>query len=365
MSVRPILLAPNSFKGSLSTFDVCRILSDEIRDIPTISLPLGDGGDDTAEVIAWYTQATPVPIMSYDALGRPRPSVYYQYNDTAIIALSEICGLKLLTPEEYDVMNANTRGIGLAIKEAVKRGIRHILLCVGGSASVDAGLGALREMGLTLLKESNYYQNDLIEIRDLNPQQLNEKFKNIRFTLLCDVQNVLYGKQGAAFVFAPQKGAGPHHVRLLDTRLQYLAKLLQPYTETNISTLASGGAAGGIAAGFHALLHAELRSGAEYCLQLSNFKRLLPQARMVITGEGKLDSQSLYGKIPGVIARYCHRQRIKVVAIAGHCENFFSAFDAIYRLSDFAPTTQASIAQAEKYLRQTCRHLLKTEFNIL
>ncbi len=363
MSVRPILLAPNSFKGSLSTFDVCRILSDEIRDIPTVSLPLGDGGDDTAEVIAWYTQAKPVTVIGHDALGRPHPSVYYQYQDTAVIALSEICGLKLLKPEEYDVMNANTRGIGSVIKEAIKRGSRHILLCVGGSASIDAGLGALREMGLILLKKSNYYRNDLIEIRDLNPQQLYEKFKDIRFTLLCDVQNVLYGKQGAAFIFAPQKGAGPQHVKLLDTRLRYLTNLLRHYTETDISTLAGGGAAGGIAASFHALLNAELKSGAEYCLQLSGFNRLLPQAQMVITGEGKLDAQSLSGKIPGVIAHYCRQQNIRAVAIAGYCENSFPAFDAVYCLSDFAPSFQASVAQAEKYLRQTCRYLLKTEFS--
>ena len=151
-----ILLAPNSFKGSLDAFEFCRILASELEEcgFHTISLPLGDGGDGTARIVAHYLHASPIKTKTVDALGREHFASYYLKDHTAIIELAEACGLKHLKREEYDILNTNTAGFGVLINHAISQGANNLILCVGGSASVDGGIGALREMGLTIVNNS-------------------------------------------------------------------------------------------------------------------------------------------------------------------------------------------------------------------
>ena len=153
---RNILLAPNSFKGSLDAFEFCRILASELEEcgFHTISLPLGDGGDGTARIVAHYLHASPIKTKTVDALGREHFASYYLKDSTAIIELAEACGLKHLKREEYDILNTNTAGFGILINHALSQGANNLILCVGGSASVDGGTGALREMGLTIVNNS-------------------------------------------------------------------------------------------------------------------------------------------------------------------------------------------------------------------
>lgn len=356
-----ILIAPNAFKGSLDAFEVCEIISSTLSDCGQSirCLPMGDGGDGTAAILAGYLNASPIEIETCDALGRPNYSSYYACNETAIIELAAVCGIKQLKPEEYDIWNANTAGLGMAICKAVENGARKILLCVGGSASIDGGTGALSEMGLTIVKSEDKHHNYIINIEDIDTYNLNHRFKGIDFTILCDVDNILCGDSGAAKVFAPQKGASLTEVNLLDKRLQFWAELLSSKTGITVKHLRHGGAAGGIAAAFYALLNARLISGSEYCISLSPFNQLLPEAQLVITGEGRIDEQSLFGKIPGVIAQKCRQNRIKVIAVGGSAAPHITAFDRLFVTVDYAGTTEESMKHPEYYLKLLCQDIKK------
>lgn len=356
-----IILAPNAFKGTLTAPEICQILSEELSDSGKIilSLPLGDGGDGTAEIIAGYLQASPVKITTCDALGRTNESFYYTTpnRQTAIIELAEICGLKHLTSEEHNVLQTDTSGFGKAINHAVRAGARRLLLCVGGSASIDGGIGALKEMGLHLVTTGSEFRNKLIEIKDFNSTHIQNQFKDIQVTILCDVENTLCGKQGAAHVFGPQKGATPLQVLQLDNYLNHWADLIQTHTSKDIRTITHGGAAGGITASFSVLLNAILISGADYNIQLSGFRDHLQEADLVITGEGKIDEQSLCGKIPGTIASLCREQRVPVIAIAGAAHKNITAFDHIFTTISCAPDIAESIKHPAHYLRLLCKQL--------
>lgn len=362
-----ILLAPNAFKGTLEAQEFCRILSEELSspNLSVISLPMCDGGDGTASIVASYIGAAPRTVYSVDALDRPHSVTCYTTADTAVIDLAGTCGLKDLLPSEYDVLNANTSGLGKALLCLVRDGIRHVILGVGGSASIDGGCGALEEMGLKIVKHSHEYRNHILEIEGFDTGELKENFKDVEWTILCDVNNRLCGPEGAARVFGPQKGATPLQVSLLDERLQHYARLLLSNTGVDVLSLTHGGAAGGIAASFHALLGARLLSGADYCLGLSGFRELLPQVQLVITGEGRLDSQSLSGKLPGVIAALCRQQGIPVLAVAGSADNQFPEFDRIYTLLDYAENLPAAIRQPGYYLRLMAKDLKRNIINLI
>lgn len=356
-----IIVAPNAFKGSLSAFEICDVLIAGLSNTNRrfISLPMGDGGDGTAEILASYLKATPIKCQTFDALSRPKNALYYiTPGKTAIIELAGICGIRDLKEEEYDITQTNTFGLGWVINEIADQGIKHILLCVGGSASVDGGIGALTAMGMNIVKKESNHKNELIDIQDIDTYHMQERFTNIRFTILCDVENPLTGALGAASVFGPQKGASPSQVIFLDTKLNQYASLLLSKTGKDVRSLKYGGAAGGITASFSALFNVELVSGADFCLRLSGFDQHLSTSSLVITGEGKLDRQSLFGKIPGVIARKSHEKGVGVIAIAGSSEiNDIALFDRIFPLTDYAPDTETSIKDPIPYLQALCKDL--------
>lgn len=356
-----LLLAPNAFKGTLSAPEICRILQEELSGThySTLSIPLGDGGDGTAEILASFLNAREIETQAEDALGRLHPVKYYVTSRMAILELAAICGLKYLHPEEYDVENTNTAGVGRVINEVVNRGIREIVLCIGGSASIDGGTGALEAMGLKIVKHASQFRNHILDIEKIEADELKYKFKDISLTILCDVENPLLGNQGAARIFGPQKGASGLQVSTLEERMKAYAHLLQETTGKDVTTVKHGGAAGGIAAAFSALLDARLISGADYCLNLSGFKELLNTSTLVITGEGKLDKQSLWGKIPGTVARLCQAAHTDVVAITGIAEDAPDIFKKVFSLSHYAGNSAASLLQPEFFLRMAARELKK------
>lgn len=356
-----ILIAPNAFKSSLDAIDICRILQEELSsdNYRVLSFPLGDGGDGTASLLAHYLKAQPITTQAEDALGRMHTITYYATTNVAIIELAAICGLKFLKPEEYDVLNANTAGLGRVICEAVENGYKEIIVCVGGSASIDGGTGALAGMGMRIVKHSNQYRNHILEIDNISMDELKKKFNDISFTILCDVDNPLIGSQGAAKIFGSQKGASDLQVSLLEQQLSQYAQILNIVTGNDMTTVKHGGAAGGIAAAFAATLNARLTSGAEYCIRLSGFREQLKTSNLVITGEGKIDGQSLFGKIPGVIAAECQRQQIEVVAVAGMAEDHINVFGHIFVLSEYAGSPAASLLHPEQYLRIAAQEIKK------
>ncbi len=354
-----VLIAPNAFKGSMDAIEFCRIMSDELTDsgLYALCLPMCDGGDGTARIIASYLNAFPQTVQTVDALGRPHQATYYSTTDSAIIDLASVCGLKDLKPGEYNVFQANTAGLGKVLLHAVRQGKRRILLGVGGSASIDGGLGALTEMGLQIVRSKNCFRNHLLEIIDFNSDKLKDNFKNTEWIVLADVNNPLIGPEGAAAVFGPQKGASSLQVAILDEALSRFAALLLSKTGCDVLPLKHGGAAGGIAATLHAMLGARLLSGADFCIGLSHFKEYLPQVQWVVTGEGKIDAQSRYGKIPGVISTLCRQYKVPVIGIAGLAEPPLPHFDRMYTLIDYAASLPDALRQPGYYLRKVAKDL--------
>ena len=265
--------------------------------------------------------------------------------------------------EEYDILNTNTAGFGVLINHALSQGATHLILCVGGSASVDGGTGALQEMGLTIVNNSSN-RNYITDIKEINTKLLQQRFNGIHITILCDVDNPICGPEGAAAVFAPQKGASPEQVVMLDNQLCLWSTLLKQHTGRDVTRLKHGGAAGGITAAMHALLNAQLVSGSEYCLTLSHFHDNLLQAGIVITGEGKIDIQSFYGKIPGTVATLCLQQNVPVYAVVGLAEKqVLIRFDKVFTMSQHARSIQDSIKNAPYYLKIIAQAIVDTLYS--
>ena len=321
-----IIIAPDKFKGSLTAFDVCRAITAGIKNvdetIEVLSFPMADGGDGFASVMQYYLQTESVSCTSMDPLFRTIEA-YYQWNEkakTAIIEMAVASGLVLLKENERNPLLTSSYGTGLLIKDAINKGATTIILGLGGSATNDGGTGILEALGFQFLDENNRVLkvngSALLSIRKIiAPPQ-----PKTRFELACDVQNILYGPRGASHIYAPQKGANEQQVQQLDEGLKNLAAILEQQTGKNISNIKGVGAAGGIAASLISYFNAELKAGIEMILSVSNIEKEMKSAQLVITGEGKIDRQSMEGKVIGRIASLANDREIPIVALCGRLE---------------------------------------------
>jgi glycerate kinase len=255
-------------------------------------------------------------------LGRLREAEYGLVDDgrTAVVELASASGLRLLTEAERDPSIASTFGTGILMRDALDRGVGKVLLCVGGSATVDGGMGILRALGLRfedaegceLVRPSQLRLLDRLDVSGMR-----ERMPAVAFEVLCDVRNPLLGPRGAASVFGPQKGADPEMVSLLEKGLRRFSEVLARDFGVDVADADFGGAAGGAAAGMLAVLGARLVSGIDSFLDLTGFDRALEGADVVVTGEGSLDAQTLEGKAPMGVAKRAGRAGRKVVGLAG------------------------------------------------
>lgn len=316
-----IILAPDKFKGSLTAFEVCEAMEKGIRFLhphATVqAFPMADGGDGFGKVLSHYLHTRSIETDTVDPLGRRlRASYEWQAESaTAIIELAAASGLTLLKPEERDPMYSSTYGTGLQIKDALQRGARHIILGLGGSATNDGGTGLLHALGFRWLdaahKELKPCGKHLHIIEQVEvPTSLPE----VQWTIACDVNNPMHGANGAAFVYAPQKGANAAMVAELDAGLRHFETLLNRYASTQVGNIPGTGAA---VAGMLPWLQPDIRPGIELLISASAIEKVLPDADLLITGEGKLDSQSLQGKVVGAMAALGNKYHIPVAALCG------------------------------------------------
>ncbi|HNW51400.1 MAG TPA: glycerate kinase [Prolixibacteraceae bacterium] len=323
-----VLIAPNSMKGTLSAFAFADAIERGLNKAGitrVIKLPVADGGDGTAEILDGCYRADFIPCKALDPLKREIGSGYFMGDDhTAIVEMASASGLKWLFPSEYSALDATSYGTGQLIADAVRKGAKHILIGVGGSASVDGGMGALMALGVKFvgkegeITEGNGRQmGNVLRIED---RQAREFLKDVKLTILTDVRNPLLGTDGAARVFAPQKGATPMDVEVLEKNMALFAGSLFQATGNDISQTTGGGAAGGISASFHALFGAEIVDGASFILEKLNFRELARSADVIITGEGKIDRTTYEGKAPGVVLKIASELGKPVYAICGECE---------------------------------------------
>jgi glycerate kinase len=282
----------------------------------------------------------------------------------AIIELANASGLRLLNPSSYDPVRANTRGTGQTVLKALELGAHEIILAIGGSATVDGGTGILTELGICFF-DSNHRQLQelparLPDLSDIDIRGLDSRARNSKFTILCDVSNPLLGENGAAKIFGPQKGAGPVEIQLLEEGLKQFCECSLRITGKNMNALEYGGAAGGVAAGLAIWLDARLVNGIRYFLEITSFELFLEKADLVITGEGRLDLQTLQGKAPLGVALAARQKNIPVCAMAGQVSDrreLGAFFDEIIEINPKPLDMDSAIRDTEKNLEHAANLL--------
>ena len=321
-----IALAPDSFKGSLSAPQVCRALEIGARRVyPTaefIAVPLADGGEGTLDVLMTGTDGRLKTCPVRGPLGETVEAHWGILPDgRAVIEMAQASGLQLIEPGQRDALAASTFGTGQLIKAALDAGCRDIIVAIGGSATTDGGLGALNALGLYARDERDRVLaaggGALKDLVALDPKFLDARLQKTKFTVLCDVNNPLYGPDGAAHIYAAQKGADAAETERLDAGLRCLAEVTANLVGHDYSSHAGAGAAGGLGFGLLAFCQAELSSGISVVLEATQLEQKIAGADLVLTGEGTLDAQTLHGKTVAGICRLARAHRVPVIALGG------------------------------------------------
>ena len=319
---RRILLAPDSFKGTLSADQLCRILKEEFQSqFPTwelVPLPMADGGEGFVETCLALCPGRRITCRVTGPMGRPVSATYALMEDgTAVVEMAAAAGLPLVG-EEKDPMTATTYGVGQLLCHAREQGASRILLGLGGSATNDGGIGMARALGWRFydaagreLPAQARYLGDMVRI--VPPD---DPFP-LPVTAACDVKNPLFGPQGATYVFGPQKGVQPQQLPVLDGGLRHLSDLLEALCGIPVGTVPGSGAAGGMGAAVLSFLQGSLSPGIELLLDMAGFDGRLDQTALVITGEGRLDRQSAFGKVPAGVAGRCKARGVPCIALCG------------------------------------------------
>jgi glycerate 2-kinase len=323
-----IILAPDSFKGTLSAGEVCATLAEAaahyLPDAELVRLPLSDGGEGLVDALVDASGGERIQSATTDPLGRPLAAVYGILPDgTAVIEMAAASGLPLLKPAERNPMLTSTCGTGLLIADALHRGCRKFILGLGGSATVDGGIGAAEALGYRFLGDDGLVAPNgagLANIRRLELSGMLPALREALFCIACDVTSPLCGPQGAAAVFGPQKGATPAMVQALDAGLANLAAVLRRDHHLETQDVPGLGAAGGLAVPFLLLAQTTLRSGLDIVLEQLDFERHLADCDLVITGEGRTDEQSAMGKVLSGVARRARAAGKPAIAISGAVE---------------------------------------------
>jgi len=322
-----ILIAPNAFKNSISATAAAEAISKGLRqsklEHTSECFPIGDGGDGTADLLIKKFNGTIVNTEVHDPLGRKIIASFGLIDgaQTAVIELASASGIKLLQLHELNPVKATTFGTGELIKHALNKNVTRIILCIGGSATVDGGTGILNALGVRFKDAIGNIINPLpeylssLDVIDLS--SIDKRILNVQLVVLCDVENTLLGETGAAKIFGPQKGANASDVITLEHGLTKLRDVVFEATGKDMAPTKHGGAAGGVAAGLSALLNSKLVHGIEYFLDITGFNNSLQNADLLITGEGSIDAQTLEGKAPFGVAYRAKEKGIPVICMSG------------------------------------------------
>jgi len=360
-----IVIAPDKFKGSLTGVAFCNAVEEGVLKVSPeteiIKLPLADGGDGTIEILGYHLGGKRISVKVNDPLFRPIEASYLfmESINTAFIEMAEASGMKLLRLEEQNCFETTSFGTGEIIVDAIKKGAKIIILGIGGSATNDCGIGMASALGYKFIDNENLeikpIGKNLSKIIRIDSSRVNPSLSDVKFKVAYDVTNPLYGVDGAAFIYAPQKGALKSEVILLNEGLEHVANIFLKQFNIDVQSIEGTGAAGGMGAGTLVFLSASLLSGINLVKELINFDKKIKEADWVITGEGKLDVQTLSGKtIQGVItsAKYYN---IPVAAFCGSIllpKESLNSLGISYAASimDIATNLEDAMGNANKYL---------------
>lgn len=322
-----ILVAPDSFKSSLFASQVAVAMEEGIRavlpQVQVTRLPLSDGGEGLVDALVSASGGEFVTEEVTDPLGRPVSSYWGLMGDkkTAVIEMAAASGLPLLDENERNPMVTTTYGTGQLIKAALDRGCRKLIIGIGGSATNDGGGGMAQALGASLVDEEGrelpFGGGYLHKLRKIDLSGMDSRLKNTRIRVACDVNNPLTGSRGASSVYGPQKGATPDMVEKLDRALKHYAQVIYRDLGIDVENVPGSGAAGGLGAGLMAFLNGELTPGIELVMEAVGLEKELKNCSLILTGEGELDAQSIYGKVPVGVARAAKKENVPVVVLAG------------------------------------------------
>lgn len=334
-----VLIAPDSFKGSLSSKEVSNAIEKGFKKVlpqsNTKKVPIADGGEGTVESVIESAGGRIYRVVVHDPLMRRISSFFGILDDgkTAVIEMAAASGIGLLRREEQDPWYTTSYGTGELIKAALDRKCSTIILGIGGSATNDAGAGMLSALGAKLTDKTGSVIKPgggfLSEISSIDVSDLDKRINNTKMLVACDVNNPLTGESGSSFVYGPQKGADKDMILKLDNNLKHFASLVKKIHGRDIETIPGSGAAGGIGGGLLGFLDAELMPGFELISQVIKLEKFIKDSHLVITGEGKIDNQTIYGKAPAGILKLAKKYNIPVIAVTGQLE---SGSDELYEM---------------------------------
>lgn len=368
-----VLIAPDKFKGSLSAKAVCQAIEKGLKKrgnpVEVISHPMADGGDGSLKVLADCLDLESQMVQTFDPLGREITAQYFASSNAAFIEVASASGLVLLKEKERNPLNTSTFGTGKMILDALSKGYQKVYLFLGGSATNDAGIGIAAALGCQFLDEQKRVLQpigeNLSHINSIEPSSnfdFDFDFENFNMTLLCDVTNPLFGKNGAAHVYAPQKGATAEDVEYLDKGLRNFSRVVLQQFGMDVSRLSGGGAAGGIGAGLTALFRAKMEKGFDVIAKLTDLEQQIQEADWVISGEGKLDRQSLQGKVIDGVAKLCKKYRKPLTLFVGKNDLPIQEAEVlgvkdIFSIYEMAENLEDAMENGARYLEEMVREI--------
>lgn len=374
-----VVIAPDSFKESLDAERVAEAIARGFRsvisDIETCSIPVADGGEGTTEALVAATSGSLHHNRVTGPLGEPLDALWGLLGEqpnlpvTAVVETASASGLDKISADQRDALRATTYGTGELILAALDRGVRRIILGLGGSATNDGGMGLLSALGVRFLNRSGETLPGggaaLADLASIDLSQLDPRVAETEFLVACDVDNPLLGERGASAIFGPQKGATPEQVKQLDSALARLADISAEAVGKDSRELPGAGAAGGLGYALVQFLNARMAPGIDLVLEAVHFDEQLQGASLVITGEGRMDGQSLSGKTPVGVARWAKRHGLPVIAVCGSigtgAEGVHAVgIDALFTVVPGVCTLEQAMSDAAPNLERTAAQIART-----
>ena len=377
-----IIIAPDSFKGSLPALSVCHAVAEGIKRVyPNaliISTPMADGGEGTVDAVLESMKGLKIQAEVNDPLMRQINTSYgwVEEKSLAIIEMAAASGLVLLSNKERNPLKASSFGTGQLIRHALDKGAKEILLCIGGSATNDAGAGMLQALGVKLLdkkiEELVFGGGELTKLEKVDITQIDKRIYQVKLYVACDVTNPLCGKYGASQVFGKQKGADTAQIRFLDQNLANFADISEKTLGHNIKNFRNypgAGAAGGIGYALIAFLNAVLKNGIELVMELTHFEQIVKDAAntantLIITGEGRIDAQTSFGKVPVGVAKIAKKYHLPVFAITGSigegAEKLYQmGIDSIFPIVNRPMKLEEAMSEAFDLVAETAERIFR------
>lgn len=369
-----IILAPDSFKESMTAKEVCEAMERGIRkansQIRCIHVPMADGGEGTMQSLV---DATGGRVYSKEVVGPLGNNVVAEYGilgngEIGVIEMASASGIHLVDSEKRNPLITTTFGTGQLIKACLDKRVKKLLIGIGGSATNDGGAGFIQALGGRLLDENgddlSYGGGALAKLHTIDLSNLDERLKYVSVEVACDVNNPLCGKEGASYVFGPQKGATREMIEILDQNLSHYAEVIKEQLGKDVISKAGAGAAGGLGAGLMAFLDVKLKSGIEMVIEYANLEEKVRDADMVWTGEGSIDFQTQYGKTPLGVAMIAKKYNKPVIALAGRVGNdidvlYDKGIDAIFGIMRGVTSIEEALVKGPENVEKTSENIIR------